>query len=86
MNLKKCDNGHFYDADRYEKCPHCINRINNSNDESNQNITGGIIMHQCAWCGAEHAMHYSAEICPSCHNNLDGSHNDCINAAFAHFE
>lgn len=86
MNLKKCDNGHFYDADRYEKCPHCINRINNSNDESNQNITGGIIMHQCAWCGAGHAMHYSVKICPSCHNNLDGSHNDYINTVLAHFE
>lgn len=23
MNLKKCDNGHFYDADKYVVCPHC---------------------------------------------------------------
>lgn len=23
MNLKKCDNGHFYDADTYPSCPHC---------------------------------------------------------------
>ena len=23
MNLKKCENGHFYDADTYSSCPHC---------------------------------------------------------------
>lgn len=23
MNLKKCENGHFYDADTYASCPHC---------------------------------------------------------------
>lgn len=23
MNLKRCENGHFYDADRYDCCPHC---------------------------------------------------------------
>lgn len=23
MNLKKCDNGHFYDTDKYPVCPHC---------------------------------------------------------------
>ena len=23
MNLTKCSKGHFYDADRYEACPHC---------------------------------------------------------------
>ena len=23
MNLIKCENGHFYDSDRYLKCPHC---------------------------------------------------------------
>ncbi len=23
MNLKRCGNGHFYDSDRYEVCPHC---------------------------------------------------------------
>lgn len=86
MNLIKCDKGHFYDSDRYDKCPHCNNKINGV-DIADKNIScGGIIMHQCAWCGAEHAMHYSAEICPSCHNNLDGSHNDYINASFSHFE
>ena len=24
MNLKKCENGHYYDADTYLQCPHCI--------------------------------------------------------------
>lgn len=23
MNLQKCENGHFYDADKYPTCPHC---------------------------------------------------------------
>ncbi len=23
MNLVKCENGHFYDAERYQSCPHC---------------------------------------------------------------
>ena len=23
MNLKRCEKGHFYDADRFESCPHC---------------------------------------------------------------
>jgi hypothetical protein len=28
MNLLKCNNGHFYDADKYNSCPHC----NSAND------------------------------------------------------
>lgn len=27
MNIVKCENGHFYDADSYKKCPHCENEI-----------------------------------------------------------
>jgi len=23
MNLKRCNNGHFYDGDKYSSCPHC---------------------------------------------------------------
>ena len=23
MNLKRCNNGHFYDADKFTSCPHC---------------------------------------------------------------
>lgn len=24
MNLKRCENGHFYDADKFASCPHCV--------------------------------------------------------------
>ena len=27
MNIVKCANGHFYDADSYKKCPHCEHEI-----------------------------------------------------------
>ncbi len=86
MNLIKCEKGHFYDADRFEECPHCNNEISRVDTAGDSIPCGGIVMHQCAWCGAEHAMHYSAEICPSCHNNLNGAHNEYINTALAHFE
>lgn len=23
MNLTRCENGHFYDAERFDSCPHC---------------------------------------------------------------
>ena len=23
MKLTRCDNGHFYDGDKYAQCPHC---------------------------------------------------------------
>lgn len=23
MNLKRCENGHFYDMDKFQECPHC---------------------------------------------------------------
>ncbi len=86
MNLTKCEKGHFYDSVKYIKCPHCNMEINEV-DTADENIScGGIVMHQCMWCGAENALHYSAEICPSCLNNLDGSHNDYINTVLAHFE
>ncbi len=25
MNILKCENGHFYDGDKYDRCPHCGN-------------------------------------------------------------
>lgn len=25
MNLQRCPNGHYYDADKYPRCPHCDN-------------------------------------------------------------
>ncbi|MBS7359037.1 MAG: protein kinase [Oscillospiraceae bacterium] len=82
MNLKKCDSGHFYDAERFDICPHCYNSTKTENDDK----VGGIVMRKCMWCGAENAVHYSEKICPSCHNNLDGSHNEIINNAIIHFE
>lgn len=26
MNLQRCKKGHFYDANKYDSCPHCYNR------------------------------------------------------------
>ena len=23
MNLVRCENGHFYDSERFDECPHC---------------------------------------------------------------
>lgn len=27
MKVVKCEKGHFYDADKYDQCPHCINGL-----------------------------------------------------------
>lgn len=32
MNLKRCDKGHFYDADKFASCPHCAGGIGNSDE------------------------------------------------------
>lgn len=32
MNLTKCKNGHYYDADKYSSCPHCGNNSNAEDD------------------------------------------------------
>ena len=29
MNLVKCENGHYYNADKLESCPHCANIVAN---------------------------------------------------------
>ena len=29
MNLTKCSNGHYYDADKYPSCPHCNKNADN---------------------------------------------------------
>ena len=87
MNLTKCEKGHFYDADNCNECPHCNSKVNTNIESVDFGIgDGGIVMHKCMWCGAENAMDSSEIICPSCHNNLDGSHNDFINASLSHFE
>lgn len=37
MNLTKCVNGHYYDADKYSSCPHC-NKANEANDDVTVNM------------------------------------------------
>lgn len=32
MNLKRCDRGHFYDADKFVSCPHCAGGMGNSEE------------------------------------------------------
>lgn len=32
MNLTKCSNGHYYDADKYSSCPHCPNDAGQDDD------------------------------------------------------
>ncbi len=35
MNIKKCDGGHFYNADKYTECPHCKEKtMDNKNNIS----------------------------------------------------
>lgn len=34
MNLKKCENGHYYNADKYSSCPHC-----NNDTEADEEVT-----------------------------------------------
>ena len=36
MNVKKCANGHFFDADKYQLCPHCGASIENISNTSQQ--------------------------------------------------
>lgn len=38
MNITKCENGHFYDGDTYEQCPHCNpNTISDNADSVSDN-------------------------------------------------
>lgn len=34
MNLIKCENGHFYDSDKFLSCPHCANQIAETEDRN----------------------------------------------------
>lgn len=34
MNMKKCEKGHIYDADKFLSCPHCISLGDNAMPES----------------------------------------------------
>ena len=38
MNVKKCANGHFFDADKYQLCPHCGASTEQSNNSSQHAI------------------------------------------------
>lgn len=81
MNLTKCYNGHYYDADKYDECPHC--------EKSADNIetvpAGGIVMRKCNWCGLESPLPYDAELCPHCTNNLNGTPNETTKEALQHY-
>ena len=37
MNLTKCANGHYYDADKYSSCPHC-SKANEASDDVTVNM------------------------------------------------
>ena len=37
MNLTKCANGHYYDADKYSSCPHC-SKTNDTEDDVTINM------------------------------------------------
>lgn len=45
MNLIKCPNGHFYDASKFQFCPHCSS-INPASNDLTVPLTGGINGHQ----------------------------------------
>lgn len=40
MNVKRCANGHFFDADKYQLCPHCGASIENVSNTSQQATQG----------------------------------------------
>lgn len=40
MNLTRCNNGHFYDADKYASCPHCNSSVQPVDDGVTVNLTG----------------------------------------------
>lgn len=40
MNLTKCNNGHYYDADKFDNCPHCDggNAVNNMPEMGDETV------------------------------------------------
>lgn len=38
MNIKRCNNGHFYDVDKFASCPHCNSTVSALEDENNMAI------------------------------------------------
>ncbi len=46
MNLTKCSNGHYYDADKYSSCPHCSKSMELDDDVTvNMEQTGTVSGH-----------------------------------------
>lgn len=46
MNLTRCENGHFYDADKYASCPHCSAAVLPADDGVTVSLTedmGGMV-------------------------------------------
>lgn len=81
MNLTKCYNGHYYDANKYAECPYCENSADN-----NESVpAGGMVMRKCNWCGLEYPLPYDAELCPHCTNNLNRTPNKTTNKALQHY-
>lgn len=41
MNVVKCDKNHYYDADKYETCPHCKNGLKKYKKEEFDDVDYG---------------------------------------------
>lgn len=62
MNVKKCTGGHFFDADKYQLCPHCgasVEEIREVEKPAEQKSEGSIF---AAW--KKRRNHHSAEATP----------------------
>lgn len=41
MQLTKCNNGHFYDAEKYSSCPHCKEKLEEAMRQSENTVISG---------------------------------------------
>lgn len=56
MNLTKCKNRHYYDADKYSSCPHCAKDSNNDDVTVNMEQTGASVLsgnRAATWAGIQ---------------------------------
>ena len=81
MDLIKCYNGHYYDADKYNACPHCKKDA----DVIEKIPDDGIVIQKCNWCGIKEPIPYTYGICPTCNNGLNGTPNETSNKALKHY-
>ena len=44
MNIKKCNKGHFYNADRYPECPHCMEEQRTDNAHVTDRVQGNYLL------------------------------------------